>query len=116
MKRLKAHTIGIDQGDVSLFSDFLDDGAMWASTGPRERRHAVNFSQAYRTPPHVYVSMSLLDIDNNAPIRAEVVAETVSEDGFEIVFRTWADTRIARIRVAWLSIGELSDDEDWELY
>ncbi len=116
MKRIKSYSVGIDQGDVSLFSDFQDDGAMWTGTGAREHRHAVNFSEQFRSPPNVHVSTSLLDIDNEAGIRAEVIADTISEGGFEIVFRTWADTRIARVRVAWFAIGELGDEDDWEIY
>ncbi|MFC3117585.1 H-type lectin domain-containing protein [Jhaorihella thermophila] len=50
-----------------------------------------------------------------APIRAELVAENITPQRFEIVFRTWADTRVARLRVAWMAIGELADDNDWDV-
>ncbi|MGB5558157.1 MAG: H-type lectin domain-containing protein [Paracoccaceae bacterium] len=42
-------------------------------------------------------------------------AEDVTPKGFSIVFRTWGDTRVARVRANWLSIGELRDDEDWDV-
>ena len=32
-------------------------------------------------------------------------AEGISPEGFEIVFRTWGDTKVARVRVAWQAIG-----------
>ena len=37
-------------------------------------------------------------------------------EGFDIVFRTWNDTQVARIRVAWTAIGELPNEDDWALY
>ena len=61
-------------------------------------------------------SISLWDADTRAAIRAEVVAENVTEQGCDLVFRTWGDTRFARLRLAWMAIGELVDPEEWELY
>lgn len=116
MRRLDSHPLGIDQGDVVLFSDFENDGEMWAGTGPRECRKHVEFSQPYRTPPVVQLSISLWDVKTTTAFRAEVVARDVTEQGFDIVFRTWADTRVARIRAAWTAIGTLPHDDDWELY
>lgn len=116
MKRFSNHLIGIDQGDVVMFSDFEDGGAMWTGKGPRERRKQVKFSASFRQVPAVTTTVSLWDADTSSAIRAEVVAERISKDGFEIVFRTWLDTRIARIRVAWTAIGELPHEDDWELY
>ena len=60
--------------------------------------------------------MSLWDVDTASAMRAEVTADAVHRDGFDILFKTWSDTRIARIRVAWMAIGELPHDDDWELY
>jgi len=116
MKRISNHLVGIDQGDVVLFSDFEDGGDMWTGTGPRERRQAVRFGAAFRSEPTVQTSISLWDIDTKSPVRVEVTAENVTEQGFEIVFRTWLDTRVARVRVAWMAIGELPNEDDWDLY
>ena len=46
-------------------------------------------------------------------IRAEVVAEQVTNLGFQLVFRTWGDSRVARVRMNWLAIGELAFADDW---
>lgn len=116
MKRISNHLIGVDQNELMLFSDFENDGAMWRGSGPRERRVAVKFSSEYRDDPSVHISMSLLDIATGPSIRADVSAENVTKTGFDVVFRTWADSRIARIRVSWMAIGPLAHDEDWELY
>ena len=117
MKRITNHLIGVDQNELMLFSDFENDGEMWSGNGPRERRVAVKFRSKYRDDePSVHISMSLLDLATGPSIRADISAENVTETGFDAVFRTWADSRVARIRVSWLAIGALAHDEDWELY
>lgn len=116
MKRLQNHLVGVDQGDVTLFSDFKDGGEMWTGLGARERRRAIRFSSVYRRPPAVQTSVSLWDVDTSPHMRADVSAENVTVQGFDIVFRTWGDSRVARVRVAWTAIGELSHNDDWDLY
>ena len=116
MKRLRNHLIGIDQGNAVLFSDFEDGGDMWTGRGPRDRRKRVAFSEPFRTNPVVHVGISMWDVDNETPLRADVVAETVTVDGFDLVFRTWGDTRVARIRAAWMAMGELRQSDEWDLY
>lgn len=115
MKRLRTHLVGIDQGDVPLFSDFEDGGEMWTGTGPRERRKKVRFKEAFRSPPTVQVGLSLADMDSAHNIRAEVTSERITRHTFDLVFRTWGDSRAARVRMNWLAIGELSDDDDWDI-
>jgi hypothetical protein len=116
MKRLRNHLIGVDQGETAMFSEFENGGAMWTGTGPRERRKSVAFSETFRVPPAVHVSISLWDVDAEQNIRADISAENVTAIGFDLVFRTWADTRVARIRAAWMAMGELAHADDWELY
>lgn len=115
MKRLRNYMIGVDQGDPVVFSDFEAGGDMWTGQGARERRKSVKFAERYRAPPTVQTAISLWDMDASSVVRADVKAEKVTEDGFDIVYRTWGDTRVARARVTWMAIGELPDPEDWEL-
>jgi hypothetical protein len=49
-------------------------------------------------------------------MRGDLVSENIAEEGFDIVFKTWGDTRFARARVAWLAIGQLPPEDDWDLY
>lgn len=107
--------IGVDQGAKLLFSDFADGGAMWVGEGERQSRHIVTFSQAYLAPPAVMVGLSMWDMDNRTNLRANIAAENVTAEGFEIVFRTWGDSRIARVRADWTAIGPLQDDEVWNV-
>ena len=114
MQRLQNPRTGIDQGDVVLFSEFEEGGDMWTGEGPRERRKTIHFKEAYSQPPAVHVSISLWDMSTDAAIRAELVAERITEAGFDLVFRTWGDSRVARLRAAWMSVGELPFDDDWD--
>lgn len=115
MKKLENHLIGIEQGSPVLFSDFKDGGEMWSGTGPREVLHPVTFSQPFKNPPSVQVSISMWDMDQKTNMRADITAVNITADGFDILFSTWADTRIARIRASWMAIGEASHDDDWQL-
>lgn len=116
MKRLENHLIGIDEGEEVLFSDFEHNGPMWAGEGPRIARRVVTFSEPFLRPPSVQVGFSMWDISNASTARMDVRAEDITEDQFRIAFRTWGDSKIARIRVNWRALGELEHAENWQLY
>lgn len=116
MRKYVGSLIGIDQGNEEIFSEFATGGDMWTGHGARERRKPVKFSQAFRSVPSVQVTLSLWDMDQGANVRADIAADKVTETGFDIVFRTWSDTRVARVRMSWMAIGEVASDDDWELY
>jgi hypothetical protein len=115
MIRMAGNSIGILQGTRVLFSDFASDGVMWTGSGDRESRFHVIFSEAFRTAPAVMVGISLWDMDHRTNMRADLTAENVTEKGFQLVFRTWGDTRIARIRADWTAIGPVRDEDDWDI-
>ena len=115
MKKLKSHTVGIDSGDVVLFSDYEDGGEMWTGRGQRERRRHIKFSEKYKSEPTVQLTLSLWDVDAATTMRADIEAEAVTKSGFDMVFRTWGDTRVARVRIRWVAMGELSELDDWDV-
>ncbi|MFZ5711204.1 MAG: H-type lectin domain-containing protein [Pseudomonadota bacterium] len=115
MNRVSASLLGVEQGSLVLFSDFQDGGTMWTGQGPRELRRAVIFSEAFAADPAVQVTLSMWDMDQKTNQRADISAEMVNPEGFVIVFRTWGDTRVARVRADWLAIGELRGEDDWEI-
>ncbi len=65
--------------------------------------------------PRCSLSISLWDMDAGTVLRADVCAEAVTEKGFDMVFRTWGDTRVARVRIAWTAFGELQDADIWDV-
>ena len=115
MKRIALGKVGILQGSRLLFSDFADGGVMWTGQGSRECRHDVTFSESFAQKPAVMVSISMWDIDHNTTSRVDISAEKITCAGFHMVFRTWGDTRVARVRADWTAIGALRDDDDWEV-
>lgn len=104
------------QGTAILFSDFDSGGPMWTDTGPRSVKYAVAFKERFKSKPLVNVGIGMWDMASGANIRADISAANVTTDGFDIVFKTWGDTRIARIRADWIAIGEVAHSDDWELY
>lgn len=115
MKRLHSHTVGVENGDTLLFSDYEDGGEMWTGRGQRERRKHLRFSEPFSEPPTVQLSPSLWDLDATTVLRAEFEAEAVTKRGFDMVFRTWGDTRVARMRISWMAIGMLVEEDDWDV-
>jgi hypothetical protein len=115
MRRFQDARIGIDHGEVVMFSDFESDGIMWSGEGPRQIRSYVHFSESFVAPPVVWVGLTMWDMSNGSNARVDIGTEDITEDGFAIVFRTWADTRIARARVGWQALGPVSNDELWNV-
>ena len=116
MRKFTSHRLGVDQGAQVLFSDFEHDGEMWTGTGPREFRLHIAFSAAYEAPPVVHIGMAMWDIDMAGNQRVDICSENITTTGFDAVFRTWGDTRVARVRCDWIAMGELADEDGWELY
>ncbi len=88
---------------------------MWTGKGPRELRRVVEFDDSFLRAPKVQVSLSMLDIDQSTNHRVDISAEMVTEEGFVIVFRTWGDTKIARVRADWIAFGPVQNEDDWDL-
>ncbi len=116
MKRINSGSFGIQQGSRVLFSDYADGGVMWTGQGDRESRHLIKFKEPFMDPPAVMVGIAMWDIDHKHNARADLVAENITETGFQLVFRTWGDTRVARVRADWTAIGAVKDEDNWQLY
>lgn len=108
--------LGIDRGSVVMFNDFQDGGPMWTGSGAREVRRPVRFARPFAEPPAVVVGITMWDIDHRSNQRADLMAENIAATGFDLVFRTWGDTSVARVRADWAAFGPLPDPEDWQLY
>lgn len=114
MRRFDHFAVGVDDGSVILFSAFEDGGAMWTGSGPRIERQQVRFSEPFAAAPTVHVSVTMWDIAVSANQRADIAVANVTPEGFTIEFRTWADTRVARIRAGWMAIGPVRHSDDFD--
>lgn len=115
MRKFQNHLIGLQQGSRIMFSDFEYGGAMWTGRGPREMRVRIEFDEAFKTRPVVITNLAMFDMDEATNQRADLTHGNVTLDGFDLVFRTWGDTRIARVRADWTAIGEVRADDEWDL-
>jgi hypothetical protein len=115
MDIINSARVGVAQGSVDLFSDFEEGGEMWTGEGPRVRSQRIAFDHPFAARPAVHVSLTLWDMDSAHNVRADISAERVSETGFDAVFRTWLDTKVARVRVSWLAIGAVGNEDDWDV-
>ncbi|WP_338044300.1 H-type lectin domain-containing protein [Paracoccus yeei] len=66
-------------------------------------------------PPVVHVSLTMWDISVGGNQRADVQAIDIDAEGFVVEFRTWGDTRVARVRVGWMAIGALRHVTDFDV-
>ena len=56
-------------------------------------------------------------VDARALVAGEILRRVALEfGGFDLAFRTWGDTKVARVRIGWIAIGPVKCDDDWELY
>jgi hypothetical protein len=115
MKRITLGKVGILQGSRVMFSDFADGGVMWTGQGARESRHHIDFEEDFAERPAVMVAISMWDIDHKTTSRVDISAEKITRTGFDMVFRTWGDTRVARVRADWTAVGAMRDDDDWDV-
>lgn len=113
MKRIYASVIGVDQGRELLFSDFENGGVMWSGEGNRERKVAVSFTEPFKDIPNVLITLEMFDGHSITNQRYHISAANITPDGFDIVFRTWGDTKIARVRASWIAIGGIDAEDNW---
>ncbi|MFO6464655.1 H-type lectin domain-containing protein [Jannaschia sp. KMU-145] len=115
MRKLRNHLIGVQQGSHVMFSDFEDGGEMWTGRGPREARVRIAYDEPFKTIPVILTALAMFDIDERTNQRADLTHGNVTEEAFDMIFRTWGDTRVARIRADWTAIGEVRADDEWDV-
>lgn len=115
MLRFHSSEIGVSQGTVMLVTDYDTGGPLWTGEGERVTRQSVVFPERFLTPHAVQVAPSMWDIDGSTNQRGDLGVENVTSAGFDLVFKTWGDSRVARMRVQWTAIGALPDDQDFLL-
>jgi hypothetical protein len=89
-----------------LFNHVDDNGPMWAGNGDREVRIRIRFSVNFQRSPHITLGITGMDSSNAQNLRFSLASEAVTPEGFEIVLKTWDDTKIARASVNWSAIGQ----------
>lgn len=93
-------------GNVVVFEGFGPDDAMWQGEGERSTSVEIAFGLRFAAPPHVQVAVSMLDADQSRNLRYRLEADEIGAAGFRLSVHVWDDTRIGRLAVSWLAIGE----------
>lgn len=72
----------------------------------RSYRARVDFARPFRAAPLVHAAISGFDASNQDAVRINIAAANITTTGFDIVVSTWMDTRLWRVDVNWLAIGQ----------
>ncbi len=115
MMRFGPASVGVDRGAEILFSACDDGGEMWTGSGPRIVRKRLTFSEPFVDAPVVHVALGMWDTDRDSNQRLDVYADRITAASFEIVFRTWGDSRVARVRAEWFAIGPVAHEGDFDV-
>ncbi len=98
--------VQIITGGGELFNHVTTNGPMWYEEGDREVRYKIVFTDSYQKVPHITLGVTGMDSSKAQNLRFTLVAENIDLEGFEIVMKTWGDTKLARASVNWSALGQ----------
>ena len=77
------------------------------SSGARSYTQQVNFSEKFESNTQVVLSLKGYDAssDGVSSVRLIVSAVEITDVGFTLEVKTWADSKIHGVWVTWLAIG-----------
>lgn len=78
-----------------------------SASEPRYFSFDVMFDNPFSNVPLVQLGISGFDIDNNDSNRLSVRADEISHKGFKIVIETWLHTRVYKVEVSWIALGNM---------
>lgn len=99
-------------GTSLLFDHIESSGPMWADRGERWVDKFIHFDTPFDRPPHVMMSIEMIDADNSTNLRLQLRAEDIKRHGFKAVAYTWSDTRIGRLSISWIALGKMGSEWD----
>ena len=71
--------------------------------GDRTAQDFINFPTPFTGVPTVMVALSRLDVGNGANTRVTTFTDTINNDGFGAVLKTWWDTTLYSAGVSWIA-------------
>lgn len=92
-------------GEGEVFNHVDNNDFMWGGEGDRMVRQKVLFDTPFLGIPLVSVGISGIDASRAQNQRFHLRAENITCFGFELVFVTWGDTKIARASATWTATG-----------
>jgi hypothetical protein len=103
---VQASWIAVPQDESRIQTGTDIHGPTWAGVGERVNKKQINFEKPFENIPEVVVSLSGLDSQNNVNTRINVNALNITNNGFVLEYKTWADSQITQIRANWIAIDK----------
>jgi hypothetical protein len=100
-----ADMIYIQTGEEFAGNSASTKWPLYSGIGERSYTTAVKFDSPFRVPPKVSLAISGQDVDESKNNRLHLVAENITVDGFDLVYKTWSDTVLYRVWATWTAIG-----------
>lgn len=79
--------------------------------GDRTVTIQVNFLKPFEEKPNVVVGVSSVDIAGSSEVKYDIMAISVSRDGFTVQVKTWGKTKINSITGFWVAHAEMESGE-----
>lgn len=102
----------IASGEAMVFDHIKTPGPMWTGQGKRWAEAPIVFERLFDAPPHVMLSIRMIDAIHMTNLRLQLIPKSVSRVGFTVSAHTWDDTKIGRLSISWLAIGERAVEWD----
>ncbi len=77
------------------------------SEGSRTFVSNISFDAPFSNIPIVHVGLSGFDIDQRDSARISVHTENITSNGFELRIKTWRNTRIYKVEISWIALGQV---------
>ena len=94
---------------IIVFDQFTQDWTLAQENASEEPRSFVSnilFDAPFSNVPIVHVGLSGFDIDQRDSARISVHAEAISPNGFDLRIQTWLNTRVYKVEVSWIALGQ----------
>ena len=99
----KVHELGhVETGTVEF-----GNSANWtaAPLSRHQKDITVTFQSAYKSPPSVLISKTLIDVPHDKIYRLRCYVLSKNNQGFTIRCSTWDDSFYYQLNVSWISVA-----------
>lgn len=93
----------IAQGGRLQFHSGNNGWCLGSGEGTRSFWTCVLFDRSFIHPPFVALSLTGIDASKECNLRVVVEAHSVTQFGFDLEVRTWADTHIEAVSLNWIA-------------
>ena len=94
----------VESGKFSL-NQSTPEYNLHQNTGERTLTIEVKFTKKFETKPEILLGVNAIDADNKTNLRYQVEVSFVSNEGFLLKVKTWADSKVYAISGSWMAIA-----------